>query len=45
MPSTDSQRIEFSSLNARTVTSDFEGGQITTDGGVIVLRLRRPQRP
>ncbi len=37
MPSTDSQRIEFSSLNARTVTSDFEGGQITTDGGVIVL--------
>jgi hypothetical protein len=37
MPSTDSQRIEFSSLNARTVTSDFEGGQITSDGGVTLL--------
>jgi len=37
MPSTDSQRIEFSSLNARTVTSDFEGGQITSDGGVTSL--------
>jgi len=37
MPSTDSQRIEFSNLNARTVTSDFEGGQITSDGGVTLL--------
>ena len=37
MSSTDSQRIEFSSLNTRTVTSDFEGGQITSNGGVIVL--------
>ena len=37
MPSTDSQRIEFASLNSRTVTSDFEGGQITSDGGVTLL--------
>jgi hypothetical protein len=31
------KRIEFSSLNARTVSSDFEGGQITSDGGVTLL--------
>jgi hypothetical protein len=37
MPSTDSQRIEFANLNARTITSDFEGGQITSDGGVTLL--------
>ncbi len=37
MPSTESQRLEFSSLNARTVTSDFEGGQITSDGGVTLV--------
>ena len=36
MPSTDSQRIESVNLNARTITSDFEGGQITSDGGVII---------
>jgi hypothetical protein len=37
MPSTNSQRIEFTNLNARTVTSDFEGGDITSDGGVTLL--------
>jgi hypothetical protein len=37
MPSTDSQRIEYANLNARIVTSDFEGGQITSDGGVTLL--------
>ena len=37
MSSPDSQRIEFASLNDRTVTSDFEGGQITSDGGVTLL--------
>ncbi len=37
MPFTNAQRIEFFSLNGRTVTSDFEGGQITSNGGVIVL--------
>ncbi len=37
MPSTDSQRIEYADLNARIVTSDFEGGQITSDGGVTLL--------
>jgi len=37
MSSPDSPRIEFASLNARTVTSDFEGGQITSDGGVTLL--------
>jgi hypothetical protein len=35
--STDAQRSEFSSLNARTVTSDFEGGEITSEGGVTLL--------
>jgi hypothetical protein len=37
MSSPDSPRIEFASLNARTVTSDFEGGQITSEGGVPLL--------
>ena len=37
MSSSDAQRIEFASLNGRTVTSDFEGGQITSDGGVTLL--------
>ena len=37
MSSPDSQRIEFANLNGRTVTSDFEGGQITSDGGVTLL--------
>lgn len=37
MSSPESPRIEFASLNARTVTSDFEGGQITSDGGVTLL--------
>jgi hypothetical protein len=35
--SSDAQRIEFASLNGRTVTSDFDGGQITSDGGVVLL--------
>jgi len=37
MSSTNSQRIEFSALNARTLISDFEGGSITSDGGVTLL--------
>jgi hypothetical protein len=37
MASTDSQRIEFPHFHARIVTSDFEGGQITSDGGVVLL--------
>lgn len=37
MRATDSPRIEFDHLNTRTVTSDFEGGRITSDGGVLLL--------
>ena len=30
-------RIEFHDLNSRTVTADFEGGDISSDGGVTLL--------
>ncbi len=32
-----SDRIEFHDLNSRTVTADFEGGDISSDGGVTLL--------
>lgn len=32
-----SDRIEFHGLNSRTVTADFEGGDISSDGGVTLL--------
>ena len=32
------KKVEFSSLNWRKVVSDFEGGQITSDAGAVLLR-------
>ena len=32
------KKVEFSSLNRRKVVSDFEGGQITSDAGAVLLR-------
>ena len=33
----NSERCEFPSLNSRIVTADFEGGDMTSDGGVALL--------
>jgi len=37
MSSTNTPQIEFPNLNVRTVISDFDGGMISSDGGVTLL--------